>query len=519
MQRRDFLRRALELSAAGLIVPAALRNGSFLDPARAWAGSTDPFNGQILVLINLNGGNDGLNTVVPYNDPTYHAVRPTLAFDPGQVVQIEPGLGTGLHPSLAPISYHYDQGRAAIIQGVGYPNMNLSHFRGTDIWFSGSSEDQIVETGWLARFLERSFPEFPTQLPDAPFGLQQSLAHRIPLQGQRGVTGVVVDNPSSFFALVDGNYTGSYDDDPPATRGGEELTFLREIDTASFEYAEAIQNAADVGTNTVAYPATNLGAQLEIVAKLISGGLATPVYLTAEYGFDTHAQQSAGHANLLSSLAGSVNAFLADLRNQGLQDRVLILTQSEFGRRVEENGGFGTDHGTAAPMFLFGEAVQGGIYGTNPDLDNLDQNSNLHIQHDYRSIYASILQDHFGASSTVAAEVLYGDYPTLPLLNPTTATGESEVPLAHRLHRIEPNPIRSLDGDAVRVRFDLARDEAVHIDVFDIQGRRVHDLTDRTYPAGRHQIDWRPEDIVAGTYVIRMTARSWQQTVKAVVVP
>lgn len=519
MQRRDFLRRTLELSAAGLIVPSAFRSGSFLDPARAQAAATDPFHGQILVLINLNGGNDGLNTVVPYDDPLYHAVRPSLALSPAEVVQIEPGLGTGLHPALAPLAFNYDEGRIAVVQGVGYPNMNLSHFRGTDIWFSGSAEDQVVETGWIGRFLERTFPEFPTVLPTAPYGLQQSLAHRIPLQGARGTTGVIVDNPSSFYALVNGNYTGEYEDDPPATRGGEELSFLREIDAASFEYAEAIQNAADVGTNTVPYPATNLGSQLSIVAKLISGGLATPVFLAAEYGFDTHAQQAGAHSNLLASVAGAVNAFLADLGNQGLRERVLILTQSEFGRRVEENGGLGTDHGTAAPMLLIGEAVQGGIYGTNPHLGDLDPNGNLHIQHDYRTIYATVLQHHFGASSTNAEEVLFGDFGTLPFLDAVTGTEDPRLPAAHRLHRIEPNPVRLGPGEGTTVRFDLARDAEVHLTVFDIQGRRVRELAAQTYPAGRHALPWRPEGIAAGTYVVRMALPGWTRSVKAIVVP
>lgn len=520
MKRRSFLRRALELSAAGLIVPAALRRGSFLDPARAQAaGPNDPFGGQILVLINLNGGNDGLNTVVPYNDPVYHAVRPNIALDPGQVVQIEPGMGVGLHPGLAPLAGLYNQGRMAIVQGVGYPNMNLSHFRGTDIWFSGSSEDQVVETGWLARFLERTYPEFPTILPNSPFGVQQSLAHRIPLQGDRGVTGVVVDNPSSFYYLVNENYTGNYDDDPPATRGGEELTFLREIDAQSFEYAEAIQNAADAGTNTVAYPQTTLGSQLEIVAKLISGGLATPIYLTAEYGFDTHANQVADHGYLMGSLAGSLQAFLADLENQGLADKVLVLTQSEFGRRVEENGGQGTDHGTAAPMFLVGERVQGGVYGVNPDLEDLDQDDNLLIQHDYRSIYTTILRGHFGASSAVIQDVLFGDYATLPILDAVTATGPTDLPVAHRLHRTTPNPASVSSGEFVEVRFDLARDEEVRLELFDIRGRRIRDLAGRTYPAGSHRVEWRPDDLAAGTYVVRMSARGWHQSVKAVVVP
>lgn len=365
MRRRDFLRRSAAFSAAGLLVPSFLRRGCLLNPEQAWAGPNDPLAGQILVNVILSGGNDGINTVVPYLDPQYPVVRPTLALDPGVVHPIAPG--TGLHPSLGNLVPWFESGDMAVVQGVGYPEMNLSHFRGTDIWFSGSSGEDTVETGWLARFLEATYPEFPTLAPPMPYALQQSLAHRIPLLGNRGQTGVVVDNPDTFYSLVNANYSGEWDDELPGTLGGDELGFMRTVDREAFEYAEAIQTAASAGTNTVAYPGTTLGFQLEIVARLISGGLGTPIYLTAEYGFDTHASQAGSHSALLSSVGSSIAAFLADLTNQGLEEKVVVMTQSEFGRRVQENGSLGTDHGSMAPMLLVGKRVNGGIYGTEPD--------------------------------------------------------------------------------------------------------------------------------------------------------
>jgi len=518
MKRRDFLRRTLQLSAAGLIVPPCLRMGSVLNPETAFAGTTDPFAGQILIIINLSGGNDGINTVVPYNDGTYHSVRPTLALDPSEVVQIEPGLGTGLHPGLQGLESLYDLGKLAIIQGVGYPEMNLSHFRGTDIWFSGSSTDDVIETGWMARFIEETYPDYPSYPPPGPFGLQQSLAHRIPLQGDRSVTGVVVDNPSTFFDLVNGNYSGDFDDELPDTRGGDELSYIRDVDKASFEYAAAIQAASEAGTNTVVYPNTTLGGQLEIVSRLISGSLGTPLYLTAEYGFDTHADQLGGHAALMASVGGSIRAFMDDLTNQGLSDRVLVITQSEFGRRVEENGGFGTDHGTAAPMFVVGDQVNGGMYGTNPNLTNLDPNNNLLIQNDYRSVYGTILQRHFGASQTSTQDVLFGDYGTIDFMSQVTSV-DDYVPQADRLYAIHPNPQSVSGGSKVRIRFDLARDADVRVDVFDMQGRRRQALADQLHAAGRHQIEWRPDGFAAGTYVIRLSSPRFEKNVKAVLLP
>lgn len=524
MDRRGFLDYALKLSAAGLLVPSALRRG-FLEPGAAWAGGAGnqaPFAGRILVLINLNGGNDGLNTVVPYADPQYHAVRPSLAVPPGAVVPIEPALGVGLHPSMAALAPLYTEGKMAVVQGVGYPNMNLSHFRGTDIWFSGSSDATVLQTGWLARYIEKIYTDFPAQLPESPFGLQQSLAHRIPLQGSRGVTGVVVDNPDSFFYLVNANYTGEYDDTLPSTRGGSELTYLREIDASTFEYAAAIQAAATAGSTTLAYPATNLGFQLEIVAKLISGGLATPIYLTAEYGFDTHAAQNDVHGDLLGSLADAVAAFIADLRNQGLAERVLLVTQSEFGRRVEENGSAGTDHGTAAPMLLFGESVQGGVYGSNPDLQNLDPNNNLFIQHDYRAVYQTVLQNHFGASSAAAQDVLYGDFGTLPLIDAVTSVhGPQSVPQPGHVNRvlpIQPNPRRA-DAGPLGVRFELATAQTVTAEIFDVEGRRLGILANRPFPAGVHRLEWQPPAGISGTCFVRVATATWSRSVKAVLLP
>jgi uncharacterized protein (DUF1501 family) len=522
MKRRDFIKRALQFSASGLIVPSFMRKGGILSPLTALAEEAAtgaaPFAGYTLVLVNYTGGNDGLNTVVPVTDPNYYAARPTIAVQPDDAVLIDPD--TGLHPSLAPLLSHYTAGKMAILQGIGYDDMNLSHFRGTDIWFSGATHDETIRTGWLARFLERIFPEFPDILPEAPFGLQQALTHRIPLQGDRGVTGVVVDNPDTFYELVNANYEGEWDDELPDTRGGEELEFIRTIDRETFEYAAAIQDAAENGQNTVVYPASNLGFQLEIVAKLISGGLATPIYLTAEFGFDTHAGQVGTHNQLLASIGQSIAAFLSDLSNQGLDERVIVMTTSEFGRRVNENGGFGTDHGTAAAHFALGQRVIGGTYGTNPDLTNLDNNGNMLIQHDYRSVYQTILQDFFGGNSTIVQDVLFGDFGTLGFIEASTsAQGDDALPTTNMLHLPRPNPVSAARRGRTEVRFDLNQSAKVSLEVIDARGRRVIQLADRPYSAGRHSVPLSAEDLSGGTYFIRLTTGDWQRKTKLVVLP
>lgn len=513
MKRREFLRNALAMSAAGLLVPPFMRRGGVLSPLSALAQSpAAPFADHTLVLVNYTGGNDGLNTVVPYTDPTYFASRPTIAVQNALPLTAD----TGLHPSLGTLVQHYNAGNMAIIQGIGYDNMNLSHFRGTDIWFSGATHDETIQTGWLARFLERMYPEFPENLPDSPFGLQQALAHRIPLQGDRGVTGVVVDNPDTFYELVNANYSGEWDDELPDTRGGEELEFIRTIDRETFAYAEAIQQAAENGTNTVSYPPTNLGLQLEIVAKLISGGLATPVYLTAEFGFDTHASQATLHSQLLSSIGQSISAFLLDIQNQGLDEKVLVMTTSEFGRRVNENGGLGTDHGTAAAHFALGSKVNGGIYGASPDLQNLDPNGNLLVQHDFRTIYATVLQDFFGGNTARVQEVLYGDFGTLGFLEPTTSAPEGALPVANRLYPARPNPV-SLHSRYTEVRFDLNRATRVRLELISASGRRIAVPLDGERPPGRHRVALPLSDLASGTYFIRLTAPNWRTSSKLVI--
>jgi len=520
MNRRDFLQRALAFSAAGLIVPEAMRRSGLLTAGMAQAaGYQAPFNGRVLVWINLEGGNDGLNAIVPYASSTYYQVRPTIAIPANEAIHLT--ATRGLHPALQPLQSIWNAGKLAIVEGVGYPSMNLSHFRGTDIWFSGSAENVYWDTGWLARYLEAMFPDFPTLLPEAPYGLQQASNHRIPLQGNRALTGIVVDDPSSFYYLVNEYYPGGYSDALPNTRGGAELGFMRDLDRITFDYAAAIQAAADAGQTTVTYPGTYLGSQLQIVAKLLSGGLKTPVFLCSEGSFDTHANQASLHSDLLGSVGQSIAAFWSDMAAQGFGDKVCIMTTSEFGRRVEENGSYGTDHGTAAPHLVISNAANGGIYGSTPDLTNLDADGNLLVQNDYRSVVSSVLRGHFGASSSLMNSVFGGSFAPLPILQSATDVAEDAASgLSDRLYAPSPNPLRIGAGAPVALRFDLARPAEVTLRVFDAQGRVVAKPADGSFGAGAHHVDWRPGDLAAGAYVLRMEQRgAAARNAKLVVIP
>ena len=507
IDRRDFLRRVLRLSAAGLVVPPFLRVGSLLDPSASWASlgaeprGGAPFGGRVLVWINLGGGNDGLNSIVPYANPLYYAKRPSLAVPSQEVTPIS--ATAGLHPSLAPLAPLHRSGNLAVIQGVGYPNMNLSHSRGTDIWMSGSSSSAILETGWIARFLEQVFPGFPGIIPSSPYGLQQANTHRLPLAGDRGLTGIVVDDPGWFHSLIGRTYPGDFDDELPPTRGGEELAYLRSLDRQTYDYAEAIQAAAAAGRNLVGYPGTSLGEQLAVTARLIGGGLQTPVFLVAESGFDTHAEQRGPHAQRLASLGGSLAAFWRDVQQQGLSDRVLVVTTSEFGRRVGENVSRGTDHGTAAPHFVLGQRVRGGILGHDPDLRNLDLQGNLRVQHDYRDVLATVLLRHFGATPEIVDTVFRGPRTPLAFLDareapPAEVSDTDDPPSVPRVLRMWPNPISTSRTKSLQIRFELPATMPVTLGVFDFSGRRVARVAEREFAPGAHDMRWAPGKIAAG---------------------
>ena len=477
--------------------------------AQSVTGRSRPASSPIVVLVVFQGGNDGLNTVVPYMDDLYYARRPNIAIPQRDVVTLENGVG--LHPSLAPLGSLWEDGQLAVLQGVGYPQMNLSHFRGTDILFTGSDGSDVLDTGWIARWLEVENPDFPSVLPTNPFALQQGLSARLPLQGERGITGMIVDNPSSFQELVDSTFPGQFEDTLGVDPGDSLLRAVREIDAASFEYANVLQAAAGAGTNREDYTNGGLSRQLATVARLLDGGLETPFFVTSLGGFDTHANQRSRHDGLMGEFAAAVQTFFRDLTAMGRADDVVLLSVSEFGRRVDENGSGGTDHGTAAPWFLVGPRVVGGVHGTAPDLGSLDPAGNLSFGMDFRSVYASLLQTWFGAEPSLAQSILGANVEALPILQaPLSEPGEPgdpgdpgdpAGPLRTKLSVPVPNP-----GSGSRVlRFDLAETARVQIEVFAPDGRRLASLVDETISAGRYERRIESGNLRSGVYLLRMT--------------
>ena len=520
MNRREFLRRAAPIPTLAFIYRGfsfkAYGQSRFLNALIGLPKETD----RVLVLIQLNGGNDGLNTVIPLDEySALMSARPNIAIDETKVLSLTPE--TGLHPSMSELKQMYDQGKLAVVQSVGYPNPNFSHFRATDIWLTASDSDQILTSGWLGRFLDDKYAGYPIGYPNSampdPLAIQIGSVVSTALQGPSVSMGMAITNPTNFYQLISGGV-----DAAPNTPAGHELTFIRQVAQQTQLYAASITEAASKATNkSLLYPApgqNSLADQLKIVAQLIAGGLKTRVYVVNIGGFDTHSSQidsTTGtevgtHATLLSKLSVAINAFQDDIWRLGCEGRVVGMTFSEFGRRIKSNASFGTDHGAAAPLFVFGVKINRGIYGSNPILPlNATVNDNIPMQYDFRSVYASLLKDWLGASTTELQSILLKDFQILPLIHHYGGKGPTDAghkPLTITLQQNYPNPF----NPSTHVSFTSTGDQ-VQIKVFDMLGREVQTLVDGMLPAGDHDVVFDAEGLPAGTYYYRLQSGSFQQ--------
>lgn len=366
---------------------------------------------NVLVVVQLSGGNDGLNTVVPYAHDGYQRNRVQLRVEASQVLKVSDELG--LHPSLSGLHALYEQGQLAILQGVGYPNPNRSHFESMDIWHTA---EQVVaaggrRTGWVGRYLDASAIE-GQDIPAIHIGLgRQPLA----LAGTQ-VRAASVQSLEAFRVDYGGDAalrrTVKKTAEQPRSRNGELLQFLQRSTVSALASSDRVQEALKNYNSPVAYPAFPLAQQLKNVAQLIEAGLSTRVYYLSHDGFDTHANQAAAHAGLLQQLGDALAAFMKDLQHLGQADRVTVMTFSEFGRRVKENASAGTDHGAAAPMFMMGPRVRAGVIGEHPSLADLDEGDLKHHT-DFRRVYATVLRQWLGLDPSL---VLEGRYTPLDLL-------------------------------------------------------------------------------------------------------
>ncbi|MGH7162969.1 MAG: DUF1501 domain-containing protein, partial [Planctomycetota bacterium] len=364
-----------------------------------------PEGDRVLVLLQLTGGNDGLNAVVPFEDDAYHRARPGIGVRADQVIRL--GGGVGLNPALAGLREAWDAGALAVLQGVGYPNPNRSHFASTDIWHTARTEVPERWTGWIGRALDRCCGADATvpglQLDDGPLSLA--------LVGERVVVPAVSD--ADRFRVLGGERASEM---LPRLLEGPEGCPTRELVRQSarqaYRTSAALEGALKERRGLDAYPQSTLASRLWQVARLVEARLPARVYAVSLAGFDTHSRQRAAHDALLKVAGDAVGAFHKDLRARGLADRVLLVTYSEFGRRVAENRSLGTDHGAAAPMFVVGGAVKGGVHGAHPSLAELEEGDLKHHT-DFRGVYATILHRWIGVEP---GDVLRGDFPRVPFL-------------------------------------------------------------------------------------------------------
>ncbi|REA62494.1 hypothetical protein DSL64_09605 [Dyadobacter luteus] len=444
MKRRDFLAAAssmvLPLTVNGLGLKAYNENSKLVQSALA---TNSLEQDKILVIIYLNGGNDGLNTVIPieyYSE--YFNLRSNIAIPENRVLPLEGNLETGLHPSMDGMRNLYNDGKLAIVHSVSYPNPDLSHPRSTEILMTGVDSNQYSRSGWAGRYLQDRFKTYPDGYPNDqmrdPLAIQIGYIDTPTLFGNDQPMNVAIQDPQRFYSLL-GNIGEVSETNLPCCDAGDMISFIRQQQVLSVGYSNEIKSAADKGTNLGAYPAASLAQQLKIVARLIHGGLQTKIYYVEMGGFDTHATQvgttslEGVHATLLKNLSDSIAAFQNDLILQGNENKVIGMTFSEFGRRANSNASKGTDHGVAAPMFVFGSGVKRQVVGTNPNLvsDLLppivpwDKNQNVKMQIDFRRVYGDILNDWFGNSQSSTNSILFKEFDTISLFSETVESVSS----------------------------------------------------------------------------------------------
>jgi uncharacterized protein (DUF1501 family) len=384
--RREFLKH---FGTASLVSLGAMPPG-FL--ARAAAATEAAKDERILVLVQMAGGNDGLNTVVPFSREEYYKVRPGIAIDRGAVLKLNDELG--LHPAMTGFKKMFDEGWLNIVQGVGYPNPDRSHFRSMDIWQSAKPEKDDVSSGWLGRALDSTVEQHVGKVPGLALGTDKLplslVASKINVPTVRDVKGYQLQLGPGSESMRKAHRQALDRIASRAAPTGSDLDFLRRTARTAWSSAEKLKQISASYQPTTPYPGNTLGQKLRTVAEIISGDLGTRMFFVNLDGFDTHSQQANAHQALLAELSSAISAFIGDLKGHGLADRVLVATFSEFGRRVAENGSLGTDHGAASQMFIVSPKCKGGIFGEHPSLTDLDD-GDLKFHTDFRSVYATLL--------------------------------------------------------------------------------------------------------------------------------
>ncbi|WP_258103786.1 DUF1501 domain-containing protein [Marinoscillum sp. MHG1-6] len=560
MRRRNFIKRLgfaagapIAFHGVPLQILASHRNLQEL--------AAQSSNDRVLIILQMHGGNDGLNTFIPLaNYDEYYSRRANIAlpYKSGlrTVIPLDSTIADsdqiGLHPDMQDFKEMYDRGKAAVFQGVSYENNNGSHFRGRDIWFMGGDADDYFSSGWIGRYLNQEYAplSYPDDFPSAdmldPLALEMGndvslLFHQtgnIPTSISLG------SGPSGLAALVE-NLEGFTDEGidprgtPPAflnnSAYGKEMNWILGLEDKSEYYIKRLAAIYESASETkVTYPEyypfnapagsrrNNLNGQLQLIARLLEGGIKTKVFLVKIGGFDTHADQSesydstmGAHGALLYHISSAMRAFDADLSQRGLAQRVLTMSMSEFGRRIHSNGSYGTDHGTGGPVMMFGAGVKPGVYGTNPDLSQ----NNVQMQFDYRQIYANVLNEWMGVEPQVITDHIFfrdfisgpapdgSNYEPMDLIKETITSGSDFLRAKYKIDSLYPNPASNYTQANIVVN-DY---QAVTVELIDMQGKVVM-RTVRNMSPGKHIVTFQLNNARPGIYFVKAKSQKLNDT-------
>jgi uncharacterized protein (DUF1501 family) len=520
MKRREFLGKSVAAALPALISGYSVKALNANSPLVQALLSTNADTDHVLVIIQLSGGNDGLNMVIPISTYSlYNGARNNIAIPEDKILRLNGYDKTGLHPAMTGLQSLYNDTKLKVIQAVGYPQPNFSHFRATDIWMTASNSNQEVYTGWAGRYLNYEYPNFPNGYPNAdipdPLAIQIGSTATLTTQGPSVNMAMSITSATNFYQLINGT-----SDAVPATKAGKELSYIRTVAKQTQQYAGTITAAAAKVTQQSAYPTNNgLADQLKIVARLIKGGLKTKVYMVSFGGFDTHSLQTTvadttvgNHATLLGRVSAAIRAFQDDLIFLGIEDRVVGMTFSEFGRRIKSNSSVGTDHGAAAPMFVFGKPVQGGVLGDNPTIPTTPTvNDNVPMQYDFRSIYTTLLQNWFCLDKTTVQALfppnINGQLQDLPLIKSGTCSATVPSTSGNSIITNAPNPFTS----NTEITFTTQGGHTL-IQIIDNAGRLLLNLLEKDYPAATTQkITFSGAHLPNGVYYARFQNGAVQQ--------
>lgn len=518
MERRKFLKYTTATAATPFLFQGQWLNVVANHSALNILGSYNP--DRKLVLIQLDGGNDGLNMVIPISQYDNLAnARRNILVDQAQILKLTDE--TGLHPSMPELTNLYKEGKVQIIQGVGYPNPNLSHFRSKDILISASDSNTFLNSGWAGRMLSKQYPTYPIGFPNEkqphPIALTIGSTSSAATQGELANYSAVLKNLSSSY--INNSPDGGY----PETPFGNELRFITKMMEQTESYLSVIKAAAAKAKNlSTLYPtagSNSLADQLKLVANLIAGGLQTQIYVVSLGGWDTHSLQvsetdklTGTQPGLFSKVSKAIAAFEDDLRLLNKADEVIGFVYTEFGRRIKSNDSLGTDHGTTWPAILFGSKINSGIVGNNPVIPAVvGKTDNLPMQNDFRSIYTGLYKQWFGLDDQDILQILGKSFPEIQVI--TKSTGTSPIAVAPTQNaKLWPNPVE----DIAQLSFE-ADGELAKISIYSLNGQLIENHLRQKFMKGNQQIQLQLGHLSAGTYQLTLHQKYNRESIRFIV--